>query len=149
MKKRIKAGQELLWTIMREERTMELKEHPLKVRGYYTRDLLTFVGPAGGGRTYSPRAGKRFPPILLYQRRTSLELSEAILALYAWRMSTRAIRNLQRVLLTSEHLSASRRWRTGECAPGGSVPWTRSTKQCFWAERSLYHHLPRGNCTKI
>lgn len=40
MKKRTKAGKELLWTIMREEQTGKLEEDLLKAREDYTRDLL-------------------------------------------------------------------------------------------------------------
>jgi hypothetical protein len=36
---------EMLEALMREEREICLEEHPTKANGYYTRDLLTLVGP--------------------------------------------------------------------------------------------------------
>ena len=35
----------LLDALMREERAMYLETHPTSANGYYTRDLLTLVGP--------------------------------------------------------------------------------------------------------
>ena len=81
----------LLESIMREERAMYLEEHPTKANGYYTRDLLTLVGPVEDLRVPRVREGEFYPKILPYRRHTSLELSEAILALYAAGVSTRAI----------------------------------------------------------
>ena len=81
----------LLESIMREERAMYLEEHPTKANGYSTRDLLTLVGPVEDLRVPRVREGEFHPKILPYRRRSSLELSEAILALYAAGVSTRAI----------------------------------------------------------
>jgi len=36
---------ELLEALMREEREIYLESHPIKANGYYTRGLLTLVGP--------------------------------------------------------------------------------------------------------
>jgi len=36
---------ELLEALMREERGLYLENHPTQANGYYTRDLLTLVGP--------------------------------------------------------------------------------------------------------
>jgi len=36
---------ELLEALMKEEREISLENHPTKANGYYTRDLLTLVGP--------------------------------------------------------------------------------------------------------
>ena len=36
---------ELLEALMKEEREIYLESHPTKANGYYTRDLLTLVGP--------------------------------------------------------------------------------------------------------
>ncbi|MEM1589029.1 MAG: transposase [Candidatus Bathyarchaeia archaeon] len=72
---------------------MYLAKHPTKANGYYTRDLLTLLTLTVPWRTSrSPVSARGFHPrILPYRRRTSLELSEAILALYAAGVSTRAI----------------------------------------------------------
>lgn len=82
---------ELLEAIMREGRAIYLEENPSKANGYYTRDLLTLVGPMEHLRVPRVREGDFYPKILPYRRKTSLELSEAILALYACGVSTRAI----------------------------------------------------------
>ena len=82
---------DLLWAVMREERAMYLEEHPTKANGYSTRDLLTFVGPLEDLHVPRVREGDFYPRILPYRRRTSLELLEAILALYVCGVSTRAI----------------------------------------------------------
>jgi len=73
---------------MLEERELYLKEHPTKGNGYYTRDLLTLFGPFKVPRV---RQGDFHLQLLLYRRGTSIELSEAILALYASGASTRDI----------------------------------------------------------
>jgi len=36
---------ELLEALMKEEREISLENHPTKANGYYTRNLLTLVGP--------------------------------------------------------------------------------------------------------
>jgi hypothetical protein len=50
----------LLEALMREERAMYLETHPTSTNGYYTRDLLTLVGPledlkAPVPATFTPR----------------------------------------------------------------------------------------------
>ena len=76
---------------MLEERELYLKEHPTKGNGYYTRDLLTLFGPLEDLKVPRVREGDFHPKLLPYRRRTSIELSEAILALYASEVSTRDI----------------------------------------------------------
>ncbi|MEM1684418.1 MAG: transposase, partial [Nanopusillaceae archaeon] len=82
---------ELLERLMREERALYLAEHPTKANGYYTRNLLTLTGPLEDLKVPCVREGEFHPRILPYRRRTSLELSEALLALYAAGVSTRGI----------------------------------------------------------
>ncbi|MEN3010689.1 MAG: transposase [Candidatus Bipolaricaulaceae bacterium] len=72
----------LLERIMREERELYLEQHPTKANGYYTRALLTLVGPVEDLRVPRVREGHFNPQILPYRKRTSLELSEVILALF-------------------------------------------------------------------
>ena len=81
----------LLEKLMLEERELYLEEHPTKGNGYYTRDLLTLFGPLENLRVPRVREGDFHPKLLPYRRRTSIELSEAILALYASGASTRDI----------------------------------------------------------
>jgi len=76
---------------MLEERKLYLEEHPTKGNGYYTRDLLTLFGPLEDHKVPRVREGDFHPKLLPYRRRTSIELSEAILALYASGASTRDI----------------------------------------------------------
>ena len=47
---------ELLEALMKEEREIYLENHPTKANGYYTRDLLTLVGPVEDLKV--PRVGK-------------------------------------------------------------------------------------------
>ncbi|KUK27328.1 MAG: Transposase mutator type, partial [Acetothermia bacterium 64_32] len=83
LEERIKAMVKgLLERLMVEERAMYLEKNPTKANGYYTGDLLTLVGPVKDLRVPRVREGD-FHPKILFLRRTSLELSEAILALYA------------------------------------------------------------------
>ena len=82
---------ELLEALMKEEREIYLESHPTKANGYYTRDLLTLVGPVEDLKVPRVREGDFHPQILPYRKRASLELSEAILALYAVGVSTRKI----------------------------------------------------------
>jgi putative transposase len=81
----------LLERLMLEEREMYLKTHPTKGNGYYTRDLLTLHGPVEDLRVPRVRDGEFRPAILPERRRASLELSEAILCMYASGLSTRDI----------------------------------------------------------
>ena len=81
----------LLETLMKEERQIYLQNHPTKANGYYTRNLLTLVGPLEDLKVPRVRDDDFHPQILPYRKRTSLELSEAILALYAVGVSTRKI----------------------------------------------------------
>jgi len=76
---------------MLEERELYLEAHPTKGNGYYTRDLLTLFGPLEDLKVPRVREGEFHPRLLPYRRRTSIELSEAILALYASEASTRDI----------------------------------------------------------
>ena len=71
----------LLEKLMLEERKLYLEEHPTKGNGYYTRDLLTLFGPLEDLKVPRVREGDFHPKLLPYRRRTSIELSEAILAL--------------------------------------------------------------------
>lgn len=73
----------LLEKLMLEERELYLEEHPTKGNGYYTRDLLTLFGPLEDLKVPRVREGEFHPKILPYRRRTSIELSEAVLLLYA------------------------------------------------------------------
>ena len=79
---------ELLEALMKEEREIYLESHPTKANGYYTRDLLTLVGPVEDLKVPRVREGDFHPRILPYRKRASLDLSEAILALYAVGVST-------------------------------------------------------------
>jgi len=81
----------LIERMMQEERDLYLKEHQTKGNGHYTRDLLTLVGSLKDLKVPRVREGDFHPRILPYRRRTSVELSEAILGLYAAGVSTRAI----------------------------------------------------------
>jgi len=88
LKELIKA---LMEKLMLEERELYLEEHPTKGNGYYTRDLLTQYGILEDLKVPRVREGEFHPKLLPYRRRASLELSEAILALYATGASTRDI----------------------------------------------------------
>ena len=92
LKERIKVMvKEFLEALMREERGIYLEEHPTKANGYYTRDLLTLAGPVEDLGVHRVLEGDFHPKILPYRRRTSLELSEAILALYTAGVITRTV----------------------------------------------------------
>jgi len=82
---------ELLEVLMKEERDIYLENHSTKANGYYTRDLLTLVGPLEDLKVPRVREGDFHPRILPYRKRASLEPSEVILALYAVGVSTRKI----------------------------------------------------------
>jgi putative transposase len=81
----------LLEALMRVERAMYFETHPTSANGYYTRDLLTLVGPVEDLKVPRVREGDFHPRILTYRKRASLELSEIIFALYAVGVSTRKI----------------------------------------------------------
>jgi putative transposase len=81
----------LLERLMLEERELYLQEHPTKGNGYYTRDLLTLFGSLEDLKVPRVREGGFHPKVLPYRRRASIELSEAILILYAMGVSTRDI----------------------------------------------------------
>lgn len=81
----------LLENLMREEREIYLGEHPTKANGYYTRDLLTLAGSIEDLKVPRVREGDFHPRILPYRKRASVDLSEAILTLYAVGVSTRNI----------------------------------------------------------
>ncbi len=103
----------LLEKLMLEERKLYLEEHPTKGNGYYTRDLLTLFGPLEDHKVPRVREGDFHPKLLPYRRRTSIELSEAILALYASRASTRDISrdSVRGVLLPREPPLSPRWWK--------------------------------------
>ncbi len=82
---------DLLERLMLEERGLYLEKHPTKGNGYYTRDLFTLFGPLEDLKVPRVREGDFHPKLLPYRRRTSIELSEAILVLYASGASTRDI----------------------------------------------------------
>ncbi|NOX44355.1 MAG: IS256 family transposase [Caldiserica bacterium] len=81
----------LLERLMLEERAIYLEEHPTKANGYYTRDLLTLFGPIEELWVPRVRGGDFHPKLIPYRKRTSIELSEAILLLYASGVSARGI----------------------------------------------------------
>jgi len=54
----------LLEALMQEERAMYLETHPTSVNGYYSRDLLTLVGPVGDLKVSRVREGDFHPRIL-------------------------------------------------------------------------------------
>jgi putative transposase len=81
---------EMLEALMREGREIYLEQHLTKANGYYTRDLLTLVGPLEDLKVPRVREGG-FHPRIPCRKKTSLELSEAIHALYAVGVSTRKI----------------------------------------------------------
>jgi len=51
----------LLEALMQEERAMYLETHPTSANGYYTRDLLTLVGPVGDLKVPRVREGDLLP----------------------------------------------------------------------------------------
>jgi len=55
---------ELLEALMKEEREIYLESHPTKANGYYTRDLLTLVGPVEDLKVPRVREGDFYPRIL-------------------------------------------------------------------------------------
>ncbi len=81
----------LMEKLMLEERELYRESHPTKGNGYYTRDLLTQCGVLSDLRVPRVRQGNFHPKLIPCRRRISLELSEAILALYASGASTRDI----------------------------------------------------------
>jgi len=86
LEERIKSMvKELLEDLMQEERKIYLEKHPTKANGYYTRDLLTLAGPLGDLRVPVCERVTSTQKILPNLRRTSLERSLAIIALYAAR----------------------------------------------------------------
>ncbi|HIP99838.1 TPA: hypothetical protein EYH33_04800 [Candidatus Bipolaricaulota bacterium] len=99
---------------MLEERELCLEQHPTVANGYYTRDLLTLFGPLEDLKVLRVREGDFHPKLLPYRRRTSIDLSEAILTLYATGASTRDIsRFLEAVcgaFYPRESLPGSPRW---------------------------------------
>ena len=149
LEERIKTlAKELLEALMREERGIYLEDHPTKANCYYTRDLLTLVGPVEDLKVPRVRKGDFHPQILPYRRRASVELSQAILALYALGVSTRKIsafleRDLQGILLAPKHLP-----------PHGSCPRTSESLAGKAVERGVLSgvsgwdipfHSPREN----
>ena len=70
---------------------MYLETHPTNANGYYTRGLLTLLGPLEDLKVPRVREDNFHPGILSYRKRATLELSETILALYSGGVSTRKI----------------------------------------------------------
>jgi putative transposase len=98
----------LLEALMRVERAMYFETHPTSANGYYTRDLLTLVGPVEDLKVPRVREGDFHPRILTYRKRASLELSEIIFALYAVGVSTGKISHfLERIYGVFIHPKAS------------------------------------------
>jgi len=65
VEERIKAMvKEILETLMREEREIYLEEHLTKANGYYTRDLLTLIGPLEDLSVVDPKDWTSFGPPL-------------------------------------------------------------------------------------
>lgn len=64
---------------MLEERKLYLKKHSTKGNGYYTWGLLNLSGPLEELEVSRVRQGDFHSRILPYRRRTSVDLSEAIL----------------------------------------------------------------------
>jgi len=54
----------LLDVLMKEERDIYLENHPTKANAYYTRDLLTLVGPLENLKVPRIRAGDFHPQTL-------------------------------------------------------------------------------------
>ena len=54
----------LLGALMQEERAMYLETHPTSANSYYTRDLLTLVGPVDDLKVPRVREGDFLPRIL-------------------------------------------------------------------------------------
>lgn len=81
----------LMEKLMLEERELYLAKHPTKGNGYYTRDLLTQYGILEDLKVPRVREGDFHPKLIPYRKRVSLDLPEAILALYATGASTRDI----------------------------------------------------------
>jgi len=59
-------GRGLLETLIQEERAMYLETHPTSANSYYTRDLLTLVGPVEDFKVPRVREGDFHPRILPY-----------------------------------------------------------------------------------
>jgi len=119
------------------EKTGDLPGKPShhKANGYYTRDLLTLVRPVEDLKVPRVRKGDFHPRILPYRKRASLELSEAILALYAVGVSTRKISAFMEGVCgfcPSQSISRSLRLLRRKRRPGSNGPWARGTTHCFW-----------------
>ena len=72
-----------LQSLMKEERLIYLKEHPTKANGFYTRSLATRFGTIEDLSAPRVREGSFRPSCLSPYRRTSLDLEEVIIAMYA------------------------------------------------------------------
>ena len=76
---------------LKEERLIYLEEHPTKANGFYTRSLATKFGTIEDLSVPRVREGNFRPSCLPPYRRTSLDLEEVIIAMYAGGLSTRDI----------------------------------------------------------
>ena len=80
-----------LQSLMKEERLIYLEEHPTKANGFYTRSLATRFGTIEDLSVPRVREDNFRPSCLPPYRRTSLDLEEVIIAMYAGGLSTRDI----------------------------------------------------------
>jgi putative transposase len=131
-----------------------LGDTPYKANGYYTRDLLTLVGPVEDLKVPRVREGDFHPRILSYRKRASLELSEIILALYAVGVSTRKISHFLEgiygaFLFTSKHLSAHPSYRRGRESLAGKAPKRGVLRGIFGWELPLHSSRKNGEGTRV
>jgi hypothetical protein len=144
----------LLEALMREERAMYLETHSTSANGYYTRDLLTLVGPVEDLKIPRVWEGDFHPRILPYRKRASLELAEIFFALDAVGVSTREDlpllrRNLRGFLLTSKHLSAHPSYRRGSESLAGKAPKRGVLCGVFGWDLPLYSSKKNGKGTRV
>ena len=92
-----------------EERSLYLEEHPeTKGNGFYSRSLLTKYGLIEGFLVPRTRDGGFRPQILPPpRRRATLDLGEAVLALYASGASTRAVSKFIETIYGAYYSAAS------------------------------------------
>ena len=133
---------------------MYLERHPTSANGYYTRDLLTLVGPVKDLKVPRVREGDfhpRIPP-----------LSEAGL-LRAFRDHPCPLRcrskheedlpllrrNLRGFLFTSKHLSAHPSYRRGSESLAGKAPKRGVLRGVFGWDLSLHSSGKNGKGTRV
>ena len=145
---------EMLEALMREEREIYLEQYPTKANGYYTRDLLTLVGPVEDLKIPRVWEGDFHPRILPYRKRASLELAEIFFALDAVGVSTREDlpllrRNLRGFLLTPKHLSAHPSYRRGSESLAGKAPKRGVLRGVFGWALSFHSSGKNGEGTRV